>query len=43
MQCNNEANESNDQFDYFKQFKEFNFHIEKMLLERYYDVLSVNC
>ena len=43
MQCNNEANKSYDQFDYFKQFKKFNFHIEKMLLERYYDVLSVNC
>ena len=42
MQCNNEANESNDQFDYFRQFKEFNFHIEKMLLERYYDDLSNN-
>ena len=40
MQCDNEAYETDDQFDYVKKFKKFNFHIEKILLEKYYDVLS---
>ena len=42
MEHNNEPCETNDQFDNFRQFKKFNFHIEKMLLERYYDDLSNN-
>ena len=43
MQCRNEAYETDNQFDNVRKFKKFNFHIEKMLLEKYYDVLSVNC